>query len=120
MSGDNLLSASTQLALLQASQGETSKAASKLNAQKMQQIEGAAQDFEAVFAAEMIKPMFEGITTDGPFGGGKGEEIFRDMLTQEYGKILAKTGSIGIADPVKEQMIKMQEETTNATDTIAE
>jgi flagellar protein FlgJ len=111
----NFLTSSTQLALMQAAQSETQKSVKGLDAAKMKKVEEAAADFEAVFTSEMMKPMFEGIATDGPFGGGKGEEVFRDMLVQEYGKIMARTGSIGIAGPVKEQMIKMQEQADNAT-----
>ncbi|MGB0719293.1 MAG: rod-binding protein [Bdellovibrionales bacterium] len=68
----------------------------------------AAVDFEAVFIAEMLKPMFEGIATDGMFGGGKAEEVFRGMLLQEYGKIVAQTSGIGIAAEVKQTLIELQ------------
>ncbi|MCB9982317.1 MAG: rod-binding protein [Rhodospirillales bacterium] len=102
------------MALLQASQVEPGKASSALkNAVKtreMEKIEAAAQDFEAVFLAEMMKPMFAGIKTDGQFGGGKGEEIFRGIMVQEYGKMIAQTGGVGIADHVKDHMIRMQSE----------
>lgn len=118
------LTPDTNLALMQATQADTSKVSKNLkslgDAKKMERIDEASKDFEAVFISEMMKPMFEGISTEAPFGGGKGEEVFRDMLVQEYGKIMARTGSIGIAGPVKEQMIKMQEQANNATDTPTE
>ncbi len=111
------LTPDTNIALLQAAQGDTSASTKALkNAAKdkdLQKIEETARDFEAVFVAEMMKPMFEGISTEAPFGGGKGEEIFRSMLLQEYGKIMAQTGSIGVASSVKEQMIQMQEAIDN-------
>ena len=75
----------------------------------MDKIEQAAQEFEAVFIAEMMKPMFEGISTEAPFGGGKGEEVFRSLLLQEYGKTMAATNSIGIAAHVKEYLLQLQE-----------
>jgi len=74
----------------------------------MQRIEETARDFEAMFLTEMMRPMFEGIETNEMFGGGKGEEIFRGMLLDEYGKDMAATGSLGIADLVKQQLIDMQ------------
>lgn len=77
--------------------------------QNIEKIERTARDFEAVFIAEMMKPMFEGIKTDGVFGGGQGEEIFRGMMINEYGKLLANNGSIGLADQVKAEMIRLQE-----------
>ncbi len=101
----------TTIALLKASQGQATSGAQKLqDARKLDKIADAAEEFEAVFVAEMMKPMFEGISTDGMFGGGKAEEIFRGMLLQEYGKMMAQTGNVGIADSVKQEMIKMQEQ----------
>jgi Rod binding domain-containing protein len=115
------LTPDTNLALMHATQGDSTKIAKDLkhlgDAKKAEKFEHAAQDFEAVFIAEMMKPMFEGISTEAPFGGGKGEEVFRDLLLQEYGKIIAKTGSVGIADSVKQAMIEMQEAADNATTT---
>lgn len=107
------LSPDTTLALMQTTQADTSKAANKLKGSSninLQKAEEAAVEFEAVFIAEMMKPMFEGLKTDGPFGGGKGEEVFRGMMLQEYGKLMTQTGGIGIASEIKEAMIRMQNE----------
>lgn len=109
----DFLSPDTSLALLKASQAESNKSQKTLKtareAQNLEQIEATAQEFEAVFIAEMMKPMFAGISTDPPFGGGKGEEVFRSFLLQEYGKLISQTGSVGIADHVKEEIIRLQE-----------
>ena len=108
----------TTIALMQATQGQDSNATKKLKeARQLEQINEAAEEFEAVFIAEMMKPMFEGIKSDGMFGGGRGEEVFRSLLLQEYGKVMAKTGHIGIADSVKNELIKSQE-MKNDTNTI--
>lgn len=72
-----------------------------------------AQEFEAVFLAEMMKPLFESVEVDPLFGGGNGEEIFRGMLTQEYGKKIAEHKSIGIADFVTRELIRAQQEAEN-------
>ena len=69
----------------------------------------AAQDFEAMFIAQMLKPMFQGLSTEGMFGGGKGEEMYRSLMVEEYGKTIAKAGGVGIADQVKAEMLKLQE-----------
>jgi Rod binding domain-containing protein len=84
------------------------------NSKEIARAGDAAQEFESVFVAEMLKPMFEGISTDAPFGGGKGEEVFRGMMLQEYGKIIARSGGVGLADSIKTEMIKMQEQANNA------
>ncbi len=74
----------------------------------MARIEETARDFEAMFITEMLRPMFEGIEVNENFGGGKGEEVFRSFMLEEYGKNMATTGGLGIADLVKEQLIEMQ------------
>jgi Rod binding domain-containing protein len=79
-----------------------------LTKEQLEKIDTAAKDFEAVFLSEMMKPMFESVEVDSEFGGGRGEEMFRGMVTQEYGKIFAQRGGIGLAAQVREQMIKMQ------------
>ncbi len=68
----------------------------------------AAQDFEGVFVAQMMEPMFQGLRTDGLFGGGNGEMIFRSLMIQEVGKEVAASGGIGIADNVYREMLRMQ------------
>lgn len=74
----------------------------------MARIEETAKEFEAMFMSEMMKPMFETVKVNKTFGGGKGEEIFGGFLREEYGKILAASGGLGIAQLVKEQLIEMQ------------
>jgi Rod binding domain-containing protein len=69
----------------------------------------SAQDFEALFLSQMMTHMFAGIDAKGMFGGGAGEEAWRDVLTQEYAKVMAKAGGIGVADSVMREMIRQQE-----------
>ena len=69
----------------------------------------AAQDFEAVFINEFLGAMFEGIKTDGPFGGGPGEAIFRSLMLDQYSKTIASQGGFGLGDAVKRQLLAAQE-----------
>lgn len=69
----------------------------------------AAEEFEAQFLSVFAESMFAGIKTDGPFGGGQGEAVFRSLLIQEYGAGMAKTGGIGVADQVYREILKLQE-----------
>jgi flagellar protein FlgJ len=71
----------------------------------------AARDFEAVFINEIMGAMFEGIPTDGPFGGGPGEAIFRSMMIDQYSKTIAAQGGFGLADAVKRELLQAQEKT---------
>jgi len=69
----------------------------------------AAQEFEALFISEMLAPVFESMDTEGLFGGGQGEKIYRSLMVQEYGKAVAQAGGVGIADTVYREILKMQE-----------
>ena len=69
-----------------------------------------ADNFEATFLAQMLKPMFEGLQTDGPFGGGSAEESWRSFLIDAMAKQTVKSGGIGLSDRVMSEMIKMQEQ----------
>lgn len=69
----------------------------------------SARDFEAVFLTTMFNQMFSGLKTDGPFGGGYGEEVFREMLAGEYAKNVSESGGIGLADQVYREILSLQE-----------
>ena len=84
------------------------------DATKTAKIDKAAQDFEAVYISEMLKPMFETVEVDDTFGGGKGEEVFRGLLTQEMGKSIAKQGGLGLAAQVRTELLKIQEHQSKA------
>ena len=68
----------------------------------------AAQKFESQFLAQMLGQMFQGIDTDGPFGGGHGEEMFRSLLTDSMAREMTKAGGIGLADTVQREILKLQ------------
>jgi peptidoglycan hydrolase FlgJ len=72
-------------------------------------VKRAAEEFEALFLAEMLAPVFESVDSDGLFGGGQGEDIYRSMMVQEYGKAIAQAGGVGIAETVQREILRMQE-----------
>nr|WP_294548351.1 rod-binding protein [uncultured Rhodopila sp.] len=70
----------------------------------------AAQDFEAMAIGELLKPMFDTVdTANSFFGGGSGEEAWRPMLVQDIAKQIAAHGGLGLAKPVYDAMLRMQE-----------
>lgn len=69
----------------------------------------AAEDFEAFFLAQMFEHMFADIEPDALFGGGEGEQVYRSLMFQEYGKSVARQGGIGLADMVQKEILKLQE-----------
>ena len=69
-----------------------------------------AEAFEASFLAQMLKPMFEGLSTDGPFGGGEAEGTWRGFMIEAMAKQTVRAGGVGLADQVVAQMLRMQEQ----------
>lgn len=69
-----------------------------------------AEAFEASFLSQMLKPMFEGLSTEAPFGGGEAEGTWRGFLVDAMAKQTVRAGGIGLADQVVARMLKMQEE----------
>ncbi len=70
----------------------------------------AAQDFEAMAIGQLLQPMFDTVkTADGLFGGGAGEEAWKPMLIQEFAKKIAAHGGLGLAKPIYDEMIRIQE-----------
>ena len=68
-----------------------------------------AEQFEASFLSQMLKPMFEGLKTDGMFGGGEAEGTWRGFLLDAMAKTTVAAGGIGLAGAVMTEMLKMQE-----------
>lgn len=83
-------------------------------AQSKQAIRETAEDFEAMFLSQMLSHMYTDIDPNNPYGGGgKGEEVFRSLMVNEYGKLIVKAGGVGLADMVEKEMIHMQEMAQN-------
>ena len=68
----------------------------------------ASEKFEAMFLNSMFQQMFTGIDGEGPFGGSGSLKVWRSFLTDEYAKTFAKTGGLGIASHVYDQLLRQQ------------
>ena len=90
--------------------GRAQRAAAQLQAPMASDaVRRAAEEFEAVFISQMMAPMFEGLKTDELFGGGAGEDIYRSVLVEEYGKSIARAGGIGLSDAIQREILRLQE-----------
>ena len=104
----------------QTSVGHTAKA--NVNAPKVelsadrQKMGKALEDFEAFFISQSLEQMFAGVKTDGFFGGGNAEKIWRSFLLDEYGKEIARSGGVGIADKMMAHLIQLQEQTSETNE----
>ncbi len=106
----NLSALPGNAALLQAKSNSLANAVDRARyTQDKDQARETAVDFEAVFLSSMLNIMFEGIPTDGPFGGGNGEKMFRSIMNDNIGRAMARNGGIGLADAVYSEIIRLQE-----------
>ena len=93
-----------------ASAGRAQRMAAQLQAPMASaEVRRVAVEFEAVFIAQMMAPMFQGLETDELFGGGPGEDIYRSVLVEEYGKSIARAGGIGLSDAIQREILRIQE-----------
>ncbi len=87
-----------------------SLAPAQASAHQARRVADAAKEFEAVFIAQMLEPLFSSVETPSIAGGGKSEEFFKSLLQEGYAKAMAERGGFGIAAHVKSALIDLQSE----------
>jgi|SRR5580658_195728 flagellar protein FlgJ len=69
-----------------------------------------ARDFEAMALGEFLKPMFATVDDKkNPFSGGDAEKTWKPMLVDSIAKQIAASGGLGLAGPIHDAMLRMQE-----------
>jgi peptidoglycan hydrolase FlgJ len=66
------------------------------------------EEFESMVLSQMLAPMFDGLETDGPFGGGHGEEAMRSFFIGAMADQMAKRGGVGISSMMQKELLKLQ------------
>lgn len=64
-----------------------------------------SEELESVLVYQMLKVMKPKMS-EGLFGGGNAEEIWSDMLYEEYAKNMSKTANFGLANQIYESLVK--------------
>ncbi len=62
-----------------------------------------SQELESVLVLQMMKVM-KPKTSDGMFGGGQAEEIWSDMLYEEYSKTMSQNANFGLSDQIYKEL----------------
>ncbi len=84
--------------------------ASTLPPAQVARITRSAQEFEAMALTQLLAPIFDTVdASKGVFGGGEAEAAWKPMMTAELAKHLAAHGGLGLARPVMQQMLRLQE-----------
>ncbi len=81
--------------------GSSALEASSLKDKAMRE---AANEFEAVFLAEMLSHTSLADTSE-TFGGGAGEDAFGSMMTREWANQLTARGGIGLSEKIYQALL---------------
>ena len=85
-----------------------SVAASPFSPRDIARADAAAKEFEAVFIAQLLEPLFASIDTPAIAGGGKSEAFFKGLLQESYAEAFAERGGFGLGDQVKAALLDIQ------------
>jgi peptidoglycan hydrolase FlgJ len=98
---------------LNALSGATSASPVKIPQQtaSLEKARSQAVEFESMFISTLLSNMFTGLEGEGPMGSGNGAggDTWRGLLVNEYGKLIAESGGLGLADSVMREIISLQE-----------
>ena len=64
----------------------------------------AANEFEAIFIQQMLKSMRKTSLDSKLLPKSEGEKMFRSMLDEQYAKLSAKSGSLGLGRMIYQQL----------------
>lgn len=66
----------------------------------------AAQEFESMFLAQMLTALKPEQSDEGSlFNNKESDEIFNNMMMEEYAKEISKSGGIGIASYIERELL---------------
>src|SRR6056297_2692467 len=74
---------------------------------KNERLKETCSDFQAIFVKQMLDSMRKTVNKSGLLEGGQAEEIFEDMLYDEYAQSISKNGDIGLDDMLYKQLSRL-------------
>ncbi len=105
--GSDSLTAMTRMTITNAGPGGSALVSSLergLHTKNDEKIKQACSDFEAIFIKQMLDSMRKTVDKTSLLGGGMAEEIFEDMIYDEYAKKMSNTGNFGLKDMLYRQL----------------
>jgi peptidoglycan hydrolase FlgJ len=86
-------------------QGTGARVADSSPIDKKSKLYEQCQEFESIFAKMMLKQMRATVDkSDSILSGGWAEDIYQDLLDDEYSKTMAKNAGFGLADQLYRQL----------------
>ncbi len=95
---------SRPLATPRALQGSGARIAAEGRVDRRSELYRQCQEFESIFVNMMLKEMRKTVDKAGLLDGGQAEDIFQDMLYDEYAKDMTRAAGFGLADQVYRQL----------------
>jgi Rod binding domain-containing protein len=74
---------------------------------RLTQAKEAAVEFEAIFLSQMLATMTQELGGAGGVAGG--DDVYRDMFNKEVAKMISRSGGVGVADAILQELLKHQE-----------
>ena len=96
----SLAYANRPLQVPRALQGSGARMASGAAVDRSSPLYAQCQEFESLFVKIMLKEMRATVGKGGLLDGGYAEDIFQDMLDDEYAKGMTRNAGFGLADSV--------------------
>ncbi|MBN1699482.1 MAG: rod-binding protein [Spirochaetales bacterium] len=70
----------------------------------------ACREFEAIYIKQMLDVMRKTVNKTGLLDGGFAQDVFEDMLYDEYAKKMAENAGFGLSDALYKQLSSYVEE----------
>ena len=100
MSEDIMSVAKLNLSTLQ----QTQLAQKEVSSKETEQLEKAAEQFEAIFLQQMVNSMWSAVPNEGLLSGSNEEALYRDMFNQAITEEMAKCQSLGVKEMIMKEM----------------
>lgn len=84
----------------------TTGASTTLSASDRKRLMEACEEFESLFTHMLLRSMRRSVPKGGLVDGGHGEEIFQDMLDEKISAETARTGQLGLAKTLFDQLTR--------------
>lgn len=100
----NSISAAGNFHLNNSSSVQLENKLNNASSSEMEKLKSACNDFEAIFIKQMLDSMKKTINRSDLTKRNMGEEIFDDMLYDEYAKKMSGTAGLGIGNMMFDQL----------------
>ena len=84
--------------------GQTARKLQSRSVDKGSPLYKVCLEFEAIFVKQMLNSMRKTVEKSGLLDGGMAEELFEDMLYDEYAKKMAAAANFGLAAMIYSQL----------------